>query len=83
MIDNNELSERLQVIAESLVGDEWEHPLLSVKTCEEAIKQLLVPQKCILSDKDIHRIIKRIIEILAAKRILDVKNLYQSYKDRM
>jgi hypothetical protein len=46
------------------VGDDWEHPLLSVDTCLEAIKQLSAPQQCVLCDEDVDRIGRKILALL-------------------
>jgi hypothetical protein len=43
-MDHTELCERLLALAESLVGDEWEHPLGSADTCCEAVRHLQGPK---------------------------------------
>ena len=35
-----DLPERLDALADSLVGDDWEHPLASVETCRQAAEEL-------------------------------------------
>ena len=52
MIDHTELCERLLALADSLVGDDWEHPLLSVETCKEAIKHLSQQHSMFALDMD-------------------------------
>jgi hypothetical protein len=44
MIDHSDLCERLLSLAESLVGDDWNHPLLSAETCCEAVRHLQLPK---------------------------------------
>ena len=39
-MNHSDLCEQLLALAESLVGDDWEHPLLSAEACCEAVRHL-------------------------------------------
>ena len=88
----NDLPERLRALADSLEGDDWNHPLLSLEACREAAaeierlrKQLFDAQQALLREgMDANRLMDR--NDFLAQQVVElgheVKRL-QAENDRM